>query len=743
MKKLLTAFLVVFSAFILTACNNQEPTEENTAPVISGVQANVTIDLGQSWTVLSGVTANDAEDGNLTSSIQVTSIPVLSINQGVVIPTETGDYYFTYSVEDSAGEIVEEYTTLKVMPVVSDKVVYYQYQFTEGEADLNDFNVSFTAPAAGTFEATRGVLSIQVNNNGDSDWHAKLYKTGLVIEKGNTYEFVIRMKASAPVKLHYIINNAEAGWNPYAGAWNLAIGTEFADYTLEFLANDDSANTEFLVQFGGDNFDGFFNPATFALTVDSITIIETPSVIEEVVHQDDFSTTDAHVFDVWIGETAVGTSLIADGVLTVTLTENGGSDWHAKIAKSGILIELDTKYIFTVRMKASETVKMHYIINNAEAGWSPFVGRWNMQVGTDYADYSVEFIAGAASSNTEFLLQFGGDNFDGFTNPNAWTLTVDHITITKATAATVETQVLSRDFNDGLTTGWSSRGDATHSATISNANQALKFQIDSYPVGNNPWEMDLFLGTDYDLITGNMYKLVFDYTTINDQFYELCFEDVTLDWQIRAGFKNGTLSGSGTLEFVFVASMDITNMFIKLSIGKAATGVTTNTLTIDNLSFYEITGTTESNIEVTEFTATVQEPLWGTFNNNNEGAYGLVYAEEGILYYEVQAFGATDWFNKVFFQNVHLTGGGLYTIEFTIKADKPLTGLAGLNVMGKWDPRIWENITVGVTETTYSFTMESMLMFDMDFEILFQFGFLTNNAPATIQILNLTIYRQE
>ena len=741
-KKLLVVWITLLALLFVTACK-QEETAENVAPVLTGVEADVEIDLGQSWDALDGVTASDEEDGDLTSSIVVTSIPNLTLTEGVVTPTETGDYYFTYSVEDSDGELVEAYTTLKVRPVVSEKVVYYEYNFVEGEADLNGFEVGFTSPAEGTYAAAKGVLTVDVTNNGDSDWHAKLFKSNIAITKGNTYEFVIRLKASETIKLHYIINNAEAGWSPYVGQWNKEITTDFQDYSLEFLANEDSANAEFLLQFGGDNFDGFTNPSAFTLTIDSITVIETPSVVEEVLFEDDFSTTNKNVFSVNIGETATGTSTIADGVLTVALTNNGDADWHAKVFKTGLQIEQGVKYVFTINMKASEVVKMHYIINNAEAGWSPYTGKWNMEVGTEFAAYSVEFIADTASANTEFLLQFGGDNFDGFTNPNAWTLTIDSITLAKQTAATVETAVVENDFEDGLTTGWQERGVETHSATISNVANQLQYQIDTYPIDNNPWEMDLFLATDYDLISGQTYKLVFDYTTVNDQFYELCFEDVTLDWQIRAGFKNGTLTGSGTLEYTFVASMDITDLFIKLSLGKAADGITSNTLTIDNLAFYEITGETESNVETTTFDAVNEDALWGTYNNNDEGAYGVLYAEEGVLVYEVQAFGATDWFNKVFFENVNLTGGGLYTIEFTIKADKDVTGLAGLNVMGKWDPRIWENITVGTTETTYSFTMDSMLMFDMNFEILFQFGFLTNEAPTTIQITNLIIYRQE
>ncbi|MBU0996935.1 MAG: carbohydrate binding domain-containing protein [Firmicutes bacterium] len=745
MKKLFLFALATLTLFTLAACKTVESTTTtlpNEAPTISGVVAEVEIFEGESWNVLDGVTASDPEDGVLTEDIVVTSIPALTITAGVVTPENTGDYYFTYAVTDSQGEEVEEYTTLTVKPVVSEKEEFINYEFNSGEADLNGFEVGFTSPAEGTYEASKGVLTIDVTNNGDSDWHAKLFKTGLIIEKGNTYKFTVRMKASEVVGMHFIINDAEAGWSPYGGTWNMEVGTDFADYSIEFLANNSSDNTEFLLQFGGNTFDTLTNPEAFELVVDSITVKETPSILEETVHEDDFSTDNAGVFEVGIGETATGSSVIENGELKVSLTENGDADWHAKIFKTGIQIESGATYIFTIRMKASQDVKLHYIINNAEAGWSPYTGSWNLAVGTEYADYTLEFIANEASANAEFLVQFGGDNFDGFTNPAAWDLTVDSINITKAVAATVETVQIDDDFEDGLTDGWAERGTESHLATISNVDNKLQLLINTYPTENNPWNMDLYYATEFDLVTGSMYKIVFDYNTVSDQFYELCFEDSAMDWQIRAGFKNGTLSGEGTLEFTFVASMDITDLYIKFSIGKAADGVTTNTLTLDNVKLYEITGSTEFSEEVTGFDP-VGETSWGTYNNNDEGAYGVVYAEDGKLIYEIEAFGATDWFNKLFFEDVQLTGGGLYTIEFTIKADKTVTGLAGLNVTGQWDPRIWESITVTETEQTFSFTMDAMLMFDMNFEILFQFGFPTNEAPTTIEFISVTIFRQE
>ena len=98
---------------------------------------------------------------------------------------------------------------------------------------------------------------------------------------------------------------------------------------------------------------------------------------------------------------------------------------------------------------------------------------------------------------------------------------------------------------------------------------------------------------------------------------------------------------------------------------------------------------------------------------------------------------------KLYFENVDLTTGGLYTIEFTVSADNNVEGLFFLNPTGQWDPRISESILVTGTEQTFSFTMNDKLLFDMNYELLFQFGFPTNTAPTRIEFTNVTIYRQD
>ena len=87
--------------------------DTNSAPVISGAN-NITINLGDKFNALSGVTATDKEDGDLTSAIKVA---------GTVDTSKAGEYTLTYSVKDSSGKetIVTRVVTVfdKDAPVVN------------------------------------------------------------------------------------------------------------------------------------------------------------------------------------------------------------------------------------------------------------------------------------------------------------------------------------------------------------------------------------------------------------------------------------------------------------------------------------------------------------------------------------------------------------------------------------------------------------------------------------------------
>ena len=101
----------VFKKFGSTEVGPVDPVDPtvNNKPVINGV-SDKTITVGTAFDSMSGVTATDKEDGDLTNSIVVT---------GAVNTSVAGSYELTYSVTDSKGET----TTAKATITVKEKTV--------------------------------------------------------------------------------------------------------------------------------------------------------------------------------------------------------------------------------------------------------------------------------------------------------------------------------------------------------------------------------------------------------------------------------------------------------------------------------------------------------------------------------------------------------------------------------------------------------------------------------------------
>jgi hypothetical protein len=92
MKKLhsiLALLLALALAFSLAACGGEESKpaddENNTAPSITGV-ADGSVEAGHEFDALAGVTATDAEDGDLTAQIVIDSSPALDFQNGKATP---------------------------------------------------------------------------------------------------------------------------------------------------------------------------------------------------------------------------------------------------------------------------------------------------------------------------------------------------------------------------------------------------------------------------------------------------------------------------------------------------------------------------------------------------------------------------------------------------------------------------------------------------------------------------------
>lgn len=110
MKRMLlsiAALTMIFGATLLTSCTK----DDVTAPVIA-LKGDATVDvvLGTTYTD-AGATADDATDGDLTSSI---------VTDNAVNVNIAGTYYVTYTVSDAAGNSATKKRTVNVKNSLSN-----------------------------------------------------------------------------------------------------------------------------------------------------------------------------------------------------------------------------------------------------------------------------------------------------------------------------------------------------------------------------------------------------------------------------------------------------------------------------------------------------------------------------------------------------------------------------------------------------------------------------------------------
>jgi multiple sugar transport system substrate-binding protein len=166
MKKIVFIVLLTLGILSLSAC----ATRRNQAPTFSGVEVNQTIQLGDDYDPLDGVTANDREDGDLTGSIVVDGWEEGDQNS-------PGSYQIRLSVTDSAGVTTRVTINLTVegdvpIPVIegySGSPVYYigsgSYNPLAGVTALDDIDGDLTEEiqVLGTYDLeTPGTYTIRL-----------------------------------------------------------------------------------------------------------------------------------------------------------------------------------------------------------------------------------------------------------------------------------------------------------------------------------------------------------------------------------------------------------------------------------------------------------------------------------------------------------------------------------------------------------------------------------------------------
>jgi len=153
MKKIVLTMTILLGLFVLSAC----ATRRNQAPEIIGAVETVSIEQGTAYNPLTGVTAEDEEDGDLTASIDVSGFEADDVNY-------EGTYSITLTVSDSAGLTDTVTITLTVTgssnvlpPVLSGVIAQQTYYIGSAPYDPKN-GVTATDPVDGNITASIEVI---------------------------------------------------------------------------------------------------------------------------------------------------------------------------------------------------------------------------------------------------------------------------------------------------------------------------------------------------------------------------------------------------------------------------------------------------------------------------------------------------------------------------------------------------------------------------------------------------------
>lgn len=369
LRKILAGIVCFAMILSLSACGGGGSTTtagENTAPVINGA-ADKSVEAGQEFDALAGVTATDKEDGDVSGKITITSVPALTFSNGKVTVNDPGNYELTYSVTDKGGLEANAYATLTVTRKTAEAVLYKEFDFTKAPAaEANGWEARIGENAKAVGELKQGAFVFDITNPGGGDGDVQLAKPGFALEKGD-YRIKIWAKSTAPTYAHLLARNENAeGWETFGGVFNARIEEAIAPIELNF-PSEGEGSAELLLNLGKitpnpDN-PADTTPENFTVTIDKIELYKiTGEEHENEVLKSDVTAADAVTVEAGDGAAAS----FAGGVVTVENYPTEGGVWSIKanIGLGGETITNGTKYFYRFTVNAENGVSGEALVES-------------------------------------------------------------------------------------------------------------------------------------------------------------------------------------------------------------------------------------------------------------------------------------------------------------------------------------------------------------------------------------------
>ncbi len=408
------------------------PDADETAPLLSGVRANVSIPINDSFDPLSGITAMDNLDGEITDNIVLEIYLVEDEDETLVTAVDTsaeGTYRLVYTISDEAGNITTAESNVKVVVLNPDL-----YELPEYRTFLNSWEGT-----VGMIQGLNGQLLLTLSNiNTWENWQIQIIQDAYALGTGEdnegsmqfeadkTYRVSFDAKSTTAGDITVAIGHAGGGWTPYHEEI-VSVTNDMDTYTFTFTTDDAEADYSVLAQFKlemGLLYSGLTTEQTFVLDNLIIEVLEGEDYVdaEMIVN----GTMEAPVpynlsqyrtfLNDWEGTAGMIQGINGELVLTLT-NVNTWENWQIQVIQDAFALgtgednegsmqfEADKTYRVSFDAKSTTAGDITVAIGHAGGGWTPYHAEV-VSVTNDMDTYTFTFTTDDAEADYSVLAQF-------------------------------------------------------------------------------------------------------------------------------------------------------------------------------------------------------------------------------------------------------------------------------------------------------------------------------------------------
>jgi hypothetical protein len=368
-----------------------------TAPILNGVSPTISILVGSTYNPLAGISALDAVDGDLTSSIVVEIFNSSNAKVNTLDTSVPAIFTVKYSVKDAAGNEAKAETIVNVVSLVfRDENLLTNGSF--GTAIGNEWGYWQqdwgTAPVVTrTQDVQAGKYNLAINGGGDAAWAIQFAQDNVNVVQGTTYRFSLTASATTARKVSIGVGYGDP-WNEYGRKNGIEIGTTTSTQEFIFTVTKATANVKVVLELGTQ--DGFANGT---ITLDEVRL-----------------------------QRLSGAPLMSNSNFEMTGWRHFVNDFDGTVATSGIVSgEYKLSISKAVGLNQADNWKLQIVQDNVAFGESNDNGRLGLTAGKQYT-LSFDIYASKNISVTTFI---GA--------PGVWTNYVTEANRTNAVTTTKQT----------------------------------------------------------------------------------------------------------------------------------------------------------------------------------------------------------------------------------------------------------------------------------------------------------------